>query len=81
MMLHGSKMTKPEYGNILQKNRCVFCKSVARRSKERGLNFKWQGMRESNSQQWFWRPLLYHLTNPLIFVDEINFIIKKIFNQ
>lgn len=25
----------------------------------------WQGMRESNSQQWFWRPLLYHLTNPL----------------
>ena len=27
--------------------------------------FKWQGMRESNSQQWFWRPLLYHLTNPL----------------
>ena len=29
------------------------------------LKFKWQGMRESNSQQWFWRPLLYHLTNPL----------------
>mgnify|MGYP001110934273 CR=1 FL=1 len=29
-------------------------------------NHLWQGMRESNSQQWFWRPLLYHLTNPLI---------------
>ena len=28
MMPHGSKMTKSEYGNILQKNRCVFCKSV-----------------------------------------------------
>ena len=33
---------------------------------------KWQGMRESNSQQWFWRPLLYHLTNPLyVFVELI----------
>ena len=24
-----------------------------------------QGMRESNSRQRFWRPLSYHLTNPL----------------
>ena len=24
-----------------------------------------QGMRESNSHQRFWRPLSYHLTNPL----------------
>ena len=28
-------------------------------------NFKRQGMRESNSHQRFWRPLSYHLTNPL----------------
>ena len=25
----------------------------------------WLGMRESNSHQRFWRPLSYHLTNPL----------------
>ena len=28
-----------------------------------------QGMRESNSHQRFWRPLSYHLTNPLCFVS------------
>ena len=28
-------------------------------------SFKQQGMRESNSHQRFWRPLSYHLTNPL----------------
>ena len=28
-------------------------------------------MRESNSQQWFWRPLLYHLTNPLFFWNKL----------
>ena len=27
--------------------------------------FQKQGMRESNSHQRFWRPLSYHLTNPL----------------
>ena len=30
---------------------------------------KEQGMRESNSHQRFWRPLSYHLTNPLCFVS------------
>ena len=28
-----------------------------------------QGMRESNSHQRFWRPLSYHLTNPLHFLS------------
>ena len=28
-------------------------------------SFQIQGMRESNSHQRFWRPLSYHLTNPL----------------
>ena len=28
-----------------------------------------QGMRESNSHQRFWRPLSYHLTNPLHFIS------------
>ena len=34
------------------------------------FKFKWQGWRESNSQQRFWRPLLYHLTTPLFFKDK-----------
>ena len=30
---------------------------------------KEQGMRESNSHQRFWRPLSYHLTNPLYVIS------------
>ena len=40
-------------------------KSINKGAKLKKLIYLWQGMRESNSQQWFWRPLLYHLTNPL----------------
>ena len=31
---------------------------------------KVQGMRESNSHQRFWRPLSYHLTNPLYLISR-----------
>ena len=43
---------------------------------------KWQGMRESNSQQWFWRPLLYHLTNPLkdnSILQDLSIIVNNYF--
>ena len=36
---------------------------------------KVQGMRESNSHQRFWRPLSYHLTNPL---QSILYILSKL---
>ena len=36
---------------------------------------KEQGMRESNSHQRFWRPLSYHLTNPL---QSIFYILSKL---
>ena len=36
---------------------------------------KEQGMRESNSHQRFWRPLSYHLTNPL---QSILYILSKL---
>ena len=35
-----------------------------KRNTENSVFYK-QGMRESNSHQRFWRPLSYHLTNPL----------------
>ena len=43
--------------------------------------FSVQGMRESNSHQRFWRPLSYHLTNPLYcLLKSLNSItIKEIF--
>ena len=31
-----------------------------------------QGMRESNSHQRFWRPLSYHLTNPLFYEEKVT---------
>ena len=42
---------------------------------------KWQGMRESNSQQWFWRPLLYHLTNPLYLTNTLNLLHIHLSNE
>ena len=38
---------------------------------------KEQGMRESNSHQRFWRPLSYHLTNPLYYWNNCKFICNK----
>ena len=43
-------------------------RTLARRSHKKSTVFTVlfaQGMRESNSHQRFWRPLSYHLTNPL----------------
>ena len=37
-------------------------------------------MKESNSQQWFWRPLLYHLTNPLFEINDIVPYVNNLFN-
>ena len=37
----------------------------------RKLCFHEQGMRESNSHQRFWRPLSYHLTNPLYCIRSL----------
>ena len=40
---------------------------------------KVQGMRESNSHQRFWRPLSYHLTNPL-YLYKKRWLIKSHFH-
>ena len=29
------------------------------------MRLSWQGWRESNSHQWFWRPMYCHCTTPL----------------
>ena len=49
-------------GLYLGTKRLLKCNTFTKKK----YTYDWQGMRESNSQQWFWRPLLYHLTNPLI---------------
>ena len=38
---------------------------------------KLQGMRESNSHQRFWRPLSYHLTNPLYSI-KMTYLIRHL---
>ena len=67
----------PREWTFLNRSPCHSIKKVASL-----LHFilKWQGMRESNSQQWFWRPLLYHLTNPLDLpkkIEQIDYNTKK----
>ena len=40
------------------------------------LRLSEQGMRESNSHQRFWRPLSYHLTNPLYCFRTLDYYTK-----
>ena len=39
----------------------------------KAFTIKWQGWRESNSHQRFWRPLFYHWTTPLKLVTRTRF--------
>ena len=68
----------PREWTFLNRSPCHDIKKVASL-----LHFilKWQGMRESNSQQWFWRPLLYHLTNPLYLTNTLNLLHIHLSNE
>ncbi len=58
LLLKYFKFYKSYENKISKKNRSITL--IIKRN-----SLSWQGLQESNPQQWFWRPLLYHLTKPL----------------
>lgn len=67
---------KDGYAPLLQEYlRLELDKQPLNKAKSEALNSliaRWHGMRESNPRPRFWRPLLYHLTNPALPISTLH---------